>query len=88
MHDQAEKLKTRFGSALAKEIVDNRIITIPGIKGREPKEISEKNLSRIIQARMEEIFRLYPFRDQTIRLREEVDCRYGANRGWSIVEKH
>lgn len=58
MYDQAEKLKIRFGSALAEEIVDNRIITIPGLKGRDPKEISEKNLSRIIQARLEEIFDL------------------------------
>ena len=58
MHDQAEKLKIRFGSALAEEIFDNRIITIPGLKGRDPKEISEKNLSRIIQARLEEIFDL------------------------------
>ncbi len=56
MHDQAEKLKVKFGSALADEIYDNRIITIPGFKGREHKELSEKNLSRIIQARMEEIF--------------------------------
>jgi len=54
--EQAEKLKVRFGSALSEEIVDNRIITIPGLMGREPKEISEKNLSRIIQARVEEIF--------------------------------
>lgn len=61
MHDQAEKLKTRFGSALASEIVDNRIITIPGLKGRDPKEISEKNLAKIIQARMEEIFDLILF---------------------------
>ncbi len=56
MHDQAEKLKVKFGSALADEIVDNRIITIPGFKGRDPKEISEKNLAKIIQARVEEIF--------------------------------
>jgi cell division protein FtsA len=55
MNDQAEKLKLKFGSALADEITDNRIITIPGLKGREAKEISEKNLSRIIQARVEEI---------------------------------
>ncbi|HQX43926.1 MAG: cell division protein FtsA [Saprospiraceae bacterium] len=54
--EQAEKLKVRFGSALSEEIVDNRIITIPGLMGREPKEISEKNLARIIQARVEEIF--------------------------------
>ena len=56
MNDQAEKLKIKFGCALADEIVDNRIITISGIKGREPKEISEKNLSKIVQARLEEIF--------------------------------
>jgi len=55
MQPQAEKLKVKFGSALANEVFDNRIITIPGLKGREHKEISEKNLARIIQARMEEI---------------------------------
>ncbi len=56
MQSQAEQLKVKFGSALADEVFDNRIITIPGLKGREPKEISEKNLARIIQARVEEIF--------------------------------
>lgn len=55
MQPQAEKLKIKFGSALAAEVYDNRIITIPGLKGRDHKEISEKNLSRIIQARVEEI---------------------------------
>jgi cell division protein FtsA len=55
MQQQAEKLKVKFGSALAEEVYDNRIITIPGLKGREHKEISEKNLARVIQARMEEI---------------------------------
>lgn len=55
MTHQAEKLKVKFGSALAEEVYDNRIITIPGLKGREPKEISEKNLALIIQARAEEI---------------------------------
>ncbi len=56
MRDQAEKLKVKFGSAVADEVVDNRVIIIPGFRGRDAKEISEKNLSRIIQARMEEIF--------------------------------
>lgn len=56
LQPQAEKLKVRFGSALASEVYDNRIITIPGLRGRDHKEISEKNLARIIQARMEEIF--------------------------------
>ena len=55
MTQQAEKLKKKFGSALTDEVFDNRIITIPGLRGHEPKEISEKNLARIIQARVEEI---------------------------------
>jgi cell division protein FtsA len=52
---QAEQLKVKFGSALASESQENEIVCIPGLRGREPKEISIRNLSSIIQARMEEI---------------------------------
>lgn len=48
-------LKIRFGSALASESRDNEIVSIPGLRGRDPKEISLKNLANIIQARMEDI---------------------------------
>lgn len=52
---QAELLKIKFGSALSSENQENEIVVIPGLRGRDPKEISVKNLSSIIQARMEEI---------------------------------
>lgn len=52
---QAEALKLRFGSALASEGQANEVVCIPGLRGREPKEISIKSLAGIIQARMEEI---------------------------------
>jgi cell division protein FtsA len=55
MRNIAEQLKTRFGSALAEENKDNEIVCVPGLRGREPKEISIKNLAFVIQARMEEI---------------------------------
>ena len=55
MQQQAEKLKVKFGSALASEIKENRIVSIAGLKGHPHKEISERNLGHIIQARMEEI---------------------------------
>ncbi len=55
MRNQAELLKIKFGSALADENKDNEIICVPGLRGREPKEISVKNLAHVIQARMEEI---------------------------------
>ncbi|MGB0402940.1 MAG: cell division protein FtsA [Salibacteraceae bacterium] len=52
---QAELLKLKFGSALSSENLDNEIISIPGLRGRQPKEISVKNLAHIIEARMTEI---------------------------------
>ena len=56
MRKQADALKVRFGCALADEAKENEIISIPGLRGREPREISVKNLAYIIQARVEEIF--------------------------------
>ncbi|MFM7017075.1 MAG: cell division protein FtsA [Bacteroidota bacterium] len=55
IRSQAEQLKVKFGSALSKQTRENEIVSIPGLKGREPKEISVKNLAHIIQARVEEI---------------------------------
>src|SRR3954464_12133965 len=52
---QAEQMKVQFGSALANEAKANAFITIPGLRGMPAKEISVKNLSNIIQARMSEI---------------------------------
>lgn len=51
----AEELKVKFGSALALENREEEFVTIPGLPGRPPKEISMRNLASIIQARMEEI---------------------------------
>jgi cell division protein FtsA len=58
MKRQAEMLKTKFGSALASESQENEIVCIPGLRGRDPKEITIRNLASIIQARMEEIIDL------------------------------
>ncbi len=52
---QAEAMKVQFGSALSDETKSNTYITIPGLRGMAPKEISVKKLANIIQARMSEI---------------------------------
>ena len=54
----AEEVKVKFGSALADENREDEVVSITGIKGRPPKEISFKNLAGIIQSRLEEIFEL------------------------------
>lgn len=58
LNHQAELLKTKFGQALAEMANENEIVSIPGLKNRDPKEISVKNLARIIEARMEEIIEM------------------------------
>ncbi len=52
---QAELLKVKFGSAWPGENRDTEIVSIPGLRGRDPKEISLKTLSKIINARVVEI---------------------------------
>lgn len=51
----AEALKTQFGSAMGDTAPAEKVVTIPGISGRESREISFKNLAYIIEARMDEI---------------------------------
>lgn len=55
---QAELLKIKFGSAMHYDDQENVMVSIPGLRGREPKEISVKNLTEIISARMKEIIDL------------------------------
>ena len=52
---QAELLKIKFGSAWPGENKETEIVSIPGLRGHDPKEISLKTLSKIINARIVEI---------------------------------
>src|SRR5690606_16982437 len=55
MRRQAGLLKDKFGKPLAAENKENEVVCIPGLRGREPKEISLRTLAEIIQSRMDEI---------------------------------
>lgn len=58
LDDQAEKLKREHGEAYIELIEEDEAITVPGIAGRPPKEITKSILGKIIQARMEEIMEI------------------------------
>jgi len=60
----AEQLKIQYGSALRDIAPEDKVVAIPGISGRNPKEISFKSLSGIIQWRMEEIIDIVNFEIQ------------------------
>lgn len=55
MSKQAEVLKVKYGSSLPEENSVKKIVSIPGIRGRQAKEISLKTLSEFINARVVEI---------------------------------
>ena len=61
----AEQLKIQYGSALGDIAAEDKVVSVPGISGREPKEISFKSLAYIIQSRMEEIIDAVNFEIQT-----------------------
>lgn len=54
----AEQLKVKFGSALPEMEKDNNYVTIPGFHGRQDKDISIRDLAKIIRARVEDILNL------------------------------
>lgn len=58
LDDQGEKLKREHGEAFVDMIEEEDVITVPGIAGRPPKEITKSILAKIIQARMEEILEI------------------------------
>ncbi|MEN9738709.1 MAG: hypothetical protein RLZZ318_743 [Bacteroidota bacterium] len=55
---QAELIKVKYGHALPEGTRSNVIITVPGIGDRKPKQILEKNLAYVINARIKEILGL------------------------------
>jgi cell division protein FtsA len=64
----AELLKIQYGSALGDLAEEAKVVAVPGISGREPKEVSIKSLAYIIQSRMEEII------DAIVFQLESSDC--------------
>ncbi|RMH74192.1 MAG: cell division protein FtsA [Gemmatimonadetes bacterium] len=55
---RAEELKKQHGCALKDLVDESEMIMVPGVGGREPREVPRLYLADIIEARMEEIFHL------------------------------
>jgi len=82
----AEALKVQYGAALADNIQEDCFVTIPGISGRGPKEISYKNLAYIIQARMEEILDAVVFQIENSGVMEKLSAGIVITGGGSLLK--
>ncbi len=55
---EAEKIKKKYGTCLARDISGDETIEVPGLGGREPRKLPRQILGEILEPRMEEIFEL------------------------------
>ncbi len=57
-YNDAERIKIRYGCALAARIPKEEMIEVPSVGGREDRQVSRQILGRIVEPRMEEILTL------------------------------
>jgi cell division protein FtsA len=57
-HAEAERIKTRYGTCLARSVSGEDMIEVPGMGGREARRLPRQILGEILEPRMEEIFTL------------------------------
>jgi len=86
LYRQAESLKVQYGSAMGDLAREDMVVTIPGMEGWEPKEISFKSLSYIIQARMEEIIDYVSFQIENSGFYDKVGAGIVLTGGGALLK--
>ena len=56
--NEAERIKQKYGCALASMVNKDETLDVPGVGGRQPRVISRQILCEILEPRVEEIFQL------------------------------
>lgn len=82
----ANQLKVQYGQALGDFADEQKVVTIPGFNGWEPKEISFKSLAFIIQARLEEIVDSVYHQIQKSGIEEDLGAGIVLTGGTSNIE--
>jgi cell division protein FtsA len=85
LEKQAEELKIKYGSAIQEKSQEKTLFAIEGIKGHEEKEVSQKELSAIIQARMEEILHAVMFQIENVESKEKLPGGIVITGGGSLL---
>lgn len=86
MEKQAEQLKIEYGSAIQEKSQEDIIISIDGLKGREQKEFSLKELSLVIQARMEEMIHAVMFQIESSKFQGQLNAGIVITGGGSLMK--
>jgi len=57
-NNEAERIKTQYGCAIARMVEDDETIAVPSVGGHKPRRLSRQILCEILQPRSEELFTL------------------------------
>jgi cell division protein FtsA len=86
MKNQAEKLKTAYGSAYPNSISENEYISIKGLSGRGNKEVSRRSLANVIHARLEEIMEYAYFQIKSSGFEKKLTAGIVLTGGGSLMK--
>jgi cell division protein FtsA len=75
--EKAEEIKKKYGCAFSPLVQENEYVSVPGVGGREQREVSKAVLASIIEPRLEEIL--------SLTLREIKRTEYADMLGAGIV---
>jgi len=70
--ERAEEIKKKWGTCKISSLIRDEFVTVPGVGGREDKQVSKEFLAKIVRARMAEIFQLVAKDIQRTKLREKI----------------
>lgn len=83
---EAEKIKKKYGCALAGLVQEDETIEVPSVGGRKARQLSRKILSEILEARTEEIFTMVLEDIQRAGLEKSINAGVVLCGGGSILE--
>ena len=85
MKDDAESIKVKHGSCIPDPSKKNVVIIIPGIHGRPEIEISQNELAKVIEARMQEIIARVMVEIEASGYRDKLGCGIVLTGGGSLL---
>lgn len=83
---EAEKIKRMYGCATTAMVSDNEIIEVPGVGGREPRQLSRRVLADIVEPRVAEMFMLVKHEIELSGFLEKIASGLVITGGTSIME--
>ena len=83
--DRAEEIKKKYGACKISSLMKDEYVTVPGVGGREDKQVHKEFLVTIVRARMAEIFQLVARDIQRTKLREKIGAGLVLTGGTALI---